>query len=100
MFTLLFFAILCIRDIMLYAIKEYKGDVFRVSFYGDKFEKNNHFLGYIADVDMGTLSFNTVNTLSMASCFTLNEAALLVIKLNKLNLLKYYEIIEDKSYGL
>jgi hypothetical protein len=85
---------------MLYAIKEHKGDAFRISFYGDKSEKNKHFVGYIADVDMGTLSFVTVNKLSMASCFTLNEAALLVIKLNKLNLLKYYEIIEDKSHGL
>lgn len=84
---------------MLYAIKEHTGDAFRVSVYGDKTEHNKHFVGYIADMDIGTLSFVTVTKLSMASCFTLQEAALLVIKLNKLHLLKYYEIIEDTSHG-
>jgi hypothetical protein len=85
---------------MLYAIKEHAGDAFRVNVYGDEVDRNKHLVGYLADVDLKTLSFVTVPKISMASCFTLKEASLLSIKLNKLNSLKFYEIIEDTSHGL
>ena len=76
----------------LYVIKKYGVDAFKVPISIDEKDlRTQKFMGYLSEVNEYNLSYFLAFNKNFASKLTLKQAALLVAKLNKLNLL-FYEI--------
>lgn len=76
---------------MQYVIKKHTVTPFDIGVYDAPAIRRINAVGYLADVDIDTLKYVTVSDKAMASEFFLYDAALLLSKLNKLNLC-FYEI--------
>lgn len=78
---------------MQYVIKKHSADPFRIPVYAEQEVRQEGFVGYLADVDLNSLTYVTVGSEKFATRFNMYNASLLVAKLNKLNL-RFYEIEE------
>lgn len=81
---------------MYYIVKEHSCSPFDVSHSLE--ERNKCLLGYLTNINTYTLTFRTSPSPYVATKLSMFEAALLISKLNKLNL-RFYEIQEYETNG-